>query len=222
MGVVGKTGAVFLLRVMLPDRPGTLGAVASALGEAQADIDAVEIVEKAHGYAIDDFMLTVPDDAQPDALISACAGLADVEVLWVSQYPQHWRLLSDTTVWEEMVSEPDKAETILLAAAPAVFHCTWAMLIDPEGRLLASTELAPTELTPTELGAPFGDLSAPHVGDLPPGWLNGWGEHAYAVAPFTSSRNALVIARPGPEFRRAELVRLRHLTLMPDLRVPVA
>ncbi len=208
---------------MLPDRPGTLGAVASALGAAHADIDAVEIVEKAHGYAIDDFMLTVPDEAQPDSLISACAGLADVEVLWVSQYPQHWRLLSDTSVWEEMVAEPDRAEKILLEAAPAVFHCTWAILVDPEGNLLAATDLAPTELPVTcPDTAPFGDLTEPHVGDLPMGWLDGWGEHSYAAAPFRGSRNAIVVARPGPEFRRAELVRLRHLTLMPDLRVPVA
>lgn len=208
---------------MLPDHPGTLGAVASALGAAHADIDAVEIVEKAHGYVIDDFMLTVPDDAQPDSLISACAGLPDVEVLWVSQYPQHWRLLSDTSVWEEMVSEPDQAETILLEAAPAVFHCTWAVLVDRHGNLLGSTDLAPTELTRSQLGAtPFGDLNTPHVGDLTMGWLDGWGEHSYAVAPFRGSRNAIVVARPGPEFRRAELVRLRHLTLMPDLRVPVA
>ena len=45
---------MYLLRVVLPDRPGTLGAVATALGHAQADINAVEIVEKGTGYVIDE------------------------------------------------------------------------------------------------------------------------------------------------------------------------
>ena len=48
---------MFLLRVALPDRPGSLGAVATALGTAGADIQAVEIVEKYEGFAVDDFMV---------------------------------------------------------------------------------------------------------------------------------------------------------------------
>ena len=74
---------MYLLRVVLPDRPGTLGAVATALGHAQADINAVEIVEKGTGYVIDDFMLTLPADARPDQLVTACAagGLGSAMVL---------------------------------------------------------------------------------------------------------------------------------------------
>ena len=39
----------FLLRVALPDRPGSLGAVATALGEAGADISAVAVVSIVNG-----------------------------------------------------------------------------------------------------------------------------------------------------------------------------
>ena len=35
----------YLLRVELPDVPGSLGRVASAIGEAGGDIEAIEIVE---------------------------------------------------------------------------------------------------------------------------------------------------------------------------------
>ena len=73
-----ETRGGFLMRVALPDRPGSLGAVASALGTVKADIVAVEIVEKYEGYAIDDFMLSLPSHGRPDALITACAGLPDV------------------------------------------------------------------------------------------------------------------------------------------------
>ena len=48
----------FLLRVELPDVPGSLGALATALGTAGADIEAIEIVEhRAGGVAVDDVLL---------------------------------------------------------------------------------------------------------------------------------------------------------------------
>ena len=37
----------FVLRVVLPDRPGTLGAVATALGEVGADILAMDVIERS-------------------------------------------------------------------------------------------------------------------------------------------------------------------------------
>ena len=45
----------YLMRVELPDVPGSLGRVASAIGEAGGDIDAIEIVEhRPDGSAVDD------------------------------------------------------------------------------------------------------------------------------------------------------------------------
>ncbi|HZA74624.1 MAG TPA: amino acid-binding protein, partial [Propionibacteriaceae bacterium] len=45
-----------MMRVTLPDRPGSLGAVATAMGGVGADINAVEIVEKGAGIVVDDFV----------------------------------------------------------------------------------------------------------------------------------------------------------------------
>ncbi len=42
----------FLLRVELPDVPGSLGRLATAIGEAGGDIEAIEIVEKRHDGVI--------------------------------------------------------------------------------------------------------------------------------------------------------------------------
>ena len=48
----------YLLRVELPDVPGSLGAVAAAIGEAGGDIEAIEIVEhRRDGTAVDDVLL---------------------------------------------------------------------------------------------------------------------------------------------------------------------
>ena len=53
----------FLLRVVLPDKPGSLGAVATALGNAGADILGVDVVERADGHAIDDLAVELPPGA---------------------------------------------------------------------------------------------------------------------------------------------------------------
>jgi len=50
---------VYLMRVSLPDRPGSLGLVASAVGSVGGDINAVEIVEKGDGVVVDVHAKTV-------------------------------------------------------------------------------------------------------------------------------------------------------------------
>ncbi|MFT3877964.1 MAG: amino acid-binding protein [Propioniciclava sp.] len=202
---------MFLLRVIIPDRPGSLGAVASALGHAEADINAVEIVEKGHGFVIDDFMLTLPAEARPDTLVSACAALPDVEVMWVSVYPDDWGLSGDIDVLEQMVTVPEHAEKVLADLAPATFHCSWALIIDRDsGQVVHRSKLAPEENL--DLGR-FGDLGGAHVADLDAGWHDGWGEHAVAAAPFRDD-HTIIIGRPGPPFRTSELARLKHLALL--------
>jgi len=209
---VGYQGGMYLLRVALPDRPGSLGSVATALGHAQADINAVEIVEKGDGFVIDDFMLSIPADVRPDQLVTACSALPGVEVLWVSFYPENWGLHADLDVLDAMTEQPHLAEVLLVDAAPSTFHCSWALLVDRDhGMVLHRSALAPIG-TQVPLGV-FGDLAVPHVAELPAGWHDGWGEAAIAVAPCRTSRS-IVIGRPGPEFRKAEAHRLRHLALM--------
>jgi ACT domain-containing protein len=56
----------YLMRVELPDVPGSLGRVASAIGEAGGDIEAIEIVEKRDGFAVDDVLLEIPSGTMPD------------------------------------------------------------------------------------------------------------------------------------------------------------
>ncbi|MDQ3402573.1 MAG: amino acid-binding protein, partial [Actinomycetota bacterium] len=59
----------FLIRVQLPDSPGVLGAVATALGAIGADILSVDVVERVGGTAIDDLVVELPSGRLPDVLI---------------------------------------------------------------------------------------------------------------------------------------------------------
>ena len=55
------TGTRVVLSVVLPDRPGALGAVASRLGAIGADITDVSISRHDDGSALDVFHLSLPD-----------------------------------------------------------------------------------------------------------------------------------------------------------------
>lgn len=210
---MGHTVRVFLMRVVLPDRPGSLGAVASAMGTVAADINAVEIVEKYEGYAVDDFMLELPVGVPADSLITACTSVPGVEVVWLSHYPEAWGLQSDVDVLNSMTEEPDRAEVILTLEAPQVFRITWAVLVDrATGTVLAQSDLAP-DLDSAGVAA-LGPLEELRDGELPDGWLPGWGETLIAVAPFRSDASIVLARRGGPEFLKSEMARLRHLAAL--------
>ncbi len=210
---MGKTRGVFLVRLALPDRPGSLGAVATAMGTVGADINAVEIVEKYEGYAVDDFMVELPSGVLADSLVSVCTAIEGVEVLWLSHYPEQWGLQSDVDVLNHMTEYPERAEEILTLESPEVFRVTWAALVDRERRqVLVKTDLAP-DLDEDGIAA-LGPLNEVRDDELPNGWLPGWTETMIAVAPFRSSASIVVARRGGPEFLPSELARLRHLAAL--------
>ncbi len=204
---------MFLMRVSLPDVPGSLGAVASAMGAVGADILAVEIVQKHDGQAIDDFVVGLPPDRLPDALISSCHGLDGVSVEWISRYPEGGGLQSDLEALERMTTDPDHAAETLVASAPAVFRSQWAVLVDvePDGTANATytTPMAP-DLSSDQLKrlAPFDDT---HRLNLDGEWIPGYDDSVVVVTPLAEDR-AIVIGRlGGPSYLDSEVARLRHL-----------
>ena len=50
-----------VLRVWLPDHPGALGEVATAIGIVSGDVLAIEILEQGAGTAIDELTVSLPD-----------------------------------------------------------------------------------------------------------------------------------------------------------------
>ena len=81
----------------MPNRPGALGAVASALGAIGADINLVEIVEKRGEIAVEEFILDLPPTQTVEALVAACDRLESVQVEWVRNYPRGGGIEYDST-----------------------------------------------------------------------------------------------------------------------------
>lgn len=71
---------MLLIRIHLSRRPGSLGAVASALGAFGADINLVEIVEKRGEVEVDQFILDLPSSQTIESLVGARDSLDQVQV----------------------------------------------------------------------------------------------------------------------------------------------
>ena len=68
----------YVLRLWLPDFPGTLGRVAAAIGEAGGDVIGIEILERGAGMAIDELIVVIPSDAE-NAMEQLIAEVSQVE-----------------------------------------------------------------------------------------------------------------------------------------------
>ena len=120
------------MRITLPDRPGSLGAVATAMGKVGGDINAVEIVEKRDGSVVDGFIVDMPPNQLPETIVTACQNLEGVKVEWISRYPEGGGLQSDLEALERMTSDPAHAAETLVSLCPVVFRSHWATLIQVE------------------------------------------------------------------------------------------
>ena len=101
-----------------PNVPGSLGAVAAAIGRAGGDIEAIEIVEhRADGTAVDDVLLETALGVMPDSLVSACNTLDGVKVVWVSRYGAGGNLFLDLEAVEALTPVAPRARRDRRAAA---------------------------------------------------------------------------------------------------------
>ena len=93
----------------MPNRPGTLGAVASALGALGADINLVEIVEKRGEIEVEEFILDLPPTQTVEKLVAACDRLESVRVEWVRNYPRGGGIEYDIELHRRIAADPSRA-----------------------------------------------------------------------------------------------------------------
>ncbi|MGE0451597.1 MAG: malic enzyme-like NAD(P)-binding protein [Vicinamibacterales bacterium] len=71
-------------RVRLPNQPGVLGRVATAIGEAHGSIGAIDIVEAGRRYLVRDVTIDTSSALHADEITNAIQSVSDVEVVHVS------------------------------------------------------------------------------------------------------------------------------------------
>ena len=75
--------AQFRLSISLPDRPGALGLLASAIGAAGGDIRGLVVLKSEGGRGYDDITVAVPG-SDPTDLLNVLSAIGGVEVISIT------------------------------------------------------------------------------------------------------------------------------------------
>lgn len=208
----------YLLRVVLPDRPGTLGALASALGAEGADILSVDVVERGAGSAVDDLVVDMPSSRPPDVLITAAESVTGVVVESVRPFAGALDTTRELELVEAVAAHPERGVALLTEGVPGLFRSAWALVTEATGEGLRVRRVASSAAAPETEAAELHWLPLDKATVLDPtgghGVPEAWTDldTELAAAPLGRPERALVVGRPGgPAFRPSELARLSHL-----------
>jgi hypothetical protein len=201
----------YLLRVVLPDRPGMLGAVATAIGEAGGDIVSLDVVERGPEGAVDDLLVQLPPGGLADVLITSAQSVPGVVVESLRPYLGADDLHRDLELVDELAAAPAEALQLLVDLAPGVFRAGWAILLGTDGVLAASA--GSPDLDGVVL--PWLPLPSARRLDSKEEWVpERWDTLGteLVAAPVGSPERVILVGRPGgPRFRASEVLRLAHL-----------
>ena len=199
----------YLIRVLLPDAPGSLGRLAEAIGTVGGNIKSVDVVESLpDGTVMDDMVISLPTNTMADVLISAAHM---VEGVVVDSIRGQIKMLVDVA---GASSNSDKIAQ-LIDNIPQVLTSSWAILLEdgsPVRRITAS------------YGAPEDDGSTPSLINITAAqilnpaedtWIpESWAllDSSLAAAPLGNSGLVLIIGRVGgPEYLPSEVEHIGYL-----------
>jgi ACT domain len=206
-------GVAYLLRIQLPDRPGALGAVATALGIAGADILSVDVIERSPGCAIDDLVLELPSDRLADSLVSAANTVAGVRVESIRPFAGQIDPHRELELLNSLAAMPEEPLRVLADGVARIFRGGWAIVLDAptdgEAKVLAAGGGAPEV---TSLPVPWWPPAPARVLDAGNGWAPpDWARLSTELAVAPLGEAALLVGRPALRWLPAEMLRLQHL-----------
>ena len=208
---------LFSLRISLPDRPGALGAVATAFGHGGANILTLEVVESG-GVAVDHLVVEAPEGMQDAVRLASAAvpGLLIEEIRPVEAF-QH--AVSPLGLAAALTESVDTVVATLVERLPEALRADWCVVLNrgENGLQVLASGLGAPSLTGVEI--PWLPLEAP-TRLLPAAWMpaswtegpaarDGQGKFELAAAPLFDPATAVLIGRRrGPLFRDSEVEQL--------------
>jgi len=207
---------IYALRVVVPDRPGSLGALATAIGAAGGDILSLDVLERGPHGAVDDLLVDLVPPALPDSLVSAVTGVPGAILDAFRPFLGDRDLVRDLDIVDRLAGSPETALATLTRLAPAAFRSAWALLVEATpGHPAAVREQSDAAPDTDVLGLPWLPLPNATRLDEEADWVpSAWrslGTELMA-APVGRPEIAVLLGRSGgPAYRAGEVARLAHL-----------
>ncbi|MEP7178195.1 MAG: amino acid-binding protein [Pseudonocardiales bacterium] len=203
----------YLLRITLPDRPGALGALATALGTVGADILSLDVIERSPGCAIDDLVLELPPDRLADSLVSAANTVPGVRVESIRPYAGQIDPHRELALLDSLAAAPEQPLRVLADGVARIFRGGWAIVLDAPlagaATVLAAGGGAPEVI---EVPVPWWPPAPARVLDADNDWAPpDWGRLGTELAVAPLGQAALLVGRPALRWLPSEMLRLQHL-----------
>lgn len=208
----------YLIRVLLPDAPGSLGRLAEAIGAVGGNIKSVDVVESLpDGTVMDDMVISLPTNTMADVLISAAHMVEGVVVDSIRPFSGTVDRRGQIKMLVDVAGASSNSDKIaqLIDNIPQVLTSSWAILLEdgsPVRRITAS------------YGAPEDDGSTPSLINITAAqilnpakdtWIpESWAllDSSLAAAPLGNSGLVLIIGRVGgPEYLPSEVEHIGYL-----------
>lgn len=209
----------YLLRVQIPDAPGSLGLLAAALGDTGGDIRSVDVVEHGtDGTVVDDIVVELPGGSLPDTLISAAQSLDGVEVDSIRPFSGSVDRRGQIAMLADLSrhrNQPQRALGELVDGLPRTMTAGWALVLGHSSggtRRVVASMAAPADDGRTLSEPPVDSARRLDVDNeqwIPASWT--LMESSLAAAPMGKGWT-LVIGRPGgPDFLPSEVAHLGRI-----------
>lgn len=209
---------LYVLRASLPDIPGSLGAVATALSGAGANITSLRVVDRDGRHAFDEICVEA-ESVLPDEIRTAVESVPGVVVETIRRTTRIPDPLAALVLADRLARGEGPPIDVLVGALPDALSASWAQALEASPRGLQVGCASPDAPPPGLLEAPWlplvGARRIEMTDKMPPGWRL----HRYelAAAPLDEPNRFLLVGRPtGMRFITSEL---RQLELLTDMAV---
>ena len=122
----------YLIRVLLPDAPGSLGRLAEAIGTVGGNIKSVDVVESLpDGTVMDDMVISLPTNTMADVLISAAHMVEGVVVDSIRPFSGTVDRRGQIKMLVDVAGASSNSDKIaqLIDNIPQVLTSSWAILL---------------------------------------------------------------------------------------------
>lgn len=209
----------YLIRVLIPDTPGSLGRLADAIGTVDANIVSVDVVEAfPDGTVMDDMVVDLPADTMADSLITAAQTLEGVEVDSIRPFAGRVDRRGQIEMLARVAGESARSRELdqLVHQIPQVLTSAWAILLD--GNQPQFQRVTASVAAPEDNGQQPDSVAIEHARVLNPeseSWIpEAWAllDSSLAAAPMKHHGLVLVVGRPGgPDFLASEVAHIGNL-----------